>query len=63
MMKINWKDVQKVVVAKFKALALHLPKGNEENHDKPQNGPPPGRDLNPGTPEYEAGVPTTRPRH
>jgi hypothetical protein len=34
-----------------------------ENHEKSQSGMPyPGRDLNPGPPDYDVGVLTTRPR-
>jgi hypothetical protein len=34
----------------------------EENHEKPQSSLFPGRDLNPGPPEYEEGEPTTQLR-
>jgi hypothetical protein len=46
----------------FKVLSRHLPGGTEENNQKPQDNRSPGQDLNPGTPENEAGVLTTRPR-
>jgi hypothetical protein len=40
-----------------------LPGGAEENHENfSQDSWSPGRDLNPGPPEYEAGMLTTLPR-
>jgi hypothetical protein len=45
----TWKEA---VVAQFKALSRNSHGGNEENHDSRS----PGRNLNPGHPEYEAGV-------
>jgi hypothetical protein len=56
-------DVEKkVVVAYFKVLSRKLP-GDAERNDKKlsQDILPPGRDLNPGPPEYEAGMLTTPP--
>jgi hypothetical protein len=38
----------------LKVLFLHLPGRTEQNHDKPQDSL--GRELDPGLPEYEAGV-------
>jgi hypothetical protein len=51
------------VVAYLKVLSRHLPGRTEENHENlSQVSRSPVRDLNPGTPEYEAGVLSTRPR-
>jgi hypothetical protein len=41
-------------------LIIYLPGGSEENHENLSKDR--DRDLNPGTPKYEAGVLTTRPR-
>jgi hypothetical protein len=46
----------------FKALTPDFPEITEKNHEKPQDSSSPGRDLNLGPPEYEAGVVTTRQR-
>jgi hypothetical protein len=55
-----WK---KADVAQCKVLLRYLPGGTEENHENlSQDNRSPGRDLGPGTPEYEAGVLTTLPR-
>jgi hypothetical protein len=55
-----WKEA---VVAKFKVLLFrHFPGGTEKNQNVSQHSLSPGRNLNPGPPEYEAGVLTTRPR-
>jgi hypothetical protein len=54
---------KEAVVAWFKVLSRHLPGRTEENHKNlSQDSWFPGRDLNPGPPEYETGVLTTRPR-
>jgi hypothetical protein len=45
-----------------KELTRHSTDRTEENHEKPQGSRSLGRNLNPGPPEYEAGVLTTRPR-
>jgi hypothetical protein len=55
----KWKEA---VVAQLTVLSRHLSGGTEENHEKPHNSRSPGRDSNPGPPEYEAGVLTTRSR-
>jgi hypothetical protein len=39
----------------FKVLSRRSPGGTEENHEKPQNSRPLGRDLSQGSPEYDAG--------
>jgi hypothetical protein len=52
--------LKEAAVASFNVLSLHLPGGTEENHEKPQDSRSPGRYLNPGPPEYKAGVLTTR---
>jgi hypothetical protein len=44
----------------LKVLSKHFTEGTEENHEKlSQDIRSPGRDLNPGRPEYEAVVLTT----
>jgi hypothetical protein len=45
----------------FKVLSLHLDGETEEGHEKSQDSRSPGQALNPGPPEDEAGVLTTRP--
>jgi hypothetical protein len=52
---------QEVVVAYFNVLSRNLPGGTEENNTLSQDSLSPGRDLNAGPPENEAGMPTTRP--
>jgi hypothetical protein len=48
----------------FKILCLRSPGGNEEYHENfNQHRRSNGQDLNPGPPEYEAGVLMTWPRH
>jgi hypothetical protein len=54
-----WKEA----VVAFKLLSRHLSEGTDEYHETPQDSRPPGRDLNPGPPEYEAGVLTTLPKY
>jgi hypothetical protein len=45
-------------------IPRHLPRETEENSENTcQDSRCPGRDLNQGTPEYEAGVLATRPRN
>jgi hypothetical protein len=47
----------------FKVLSRNSPEGTDENHKNiSQKSRSPGRDLNPGPPEYEAGALTIRPR-
>jgi hypothetical protein len=59
-LKRVWKDA---VVAYFKVLTQNLPGWTERNHENQcQDIRSPGRDLNPGPAEYEAGVLTTRSR-
>jgi hypothetical protein len=43
----------------LKGLSRHLIGGTEESHKKHQSG---GRDLNPGSSDYETGVVTTLPQ-
>jgi hypothetical protein len=51
------------VVAQFKVKSQHLPGGTEKTHKNfIYDNPSPGRDLNPGPSEYEAGVFTNQPR-
>jgi hypothetical protein len=60
---LNWKGFGRYrSLPNYKALSRHSPGGTEENHEKRQSGLSPGRDLNLGSPEYEAGVLTTQPR-
>jgi hypothetical protein len=47
-------------MAEFKVLSRNLPGGTEENHGKPQDSSPPGRDFNLGFSEKEPGVLTAR---
>jgi hypothetical protein len=54
-----WKEA---VVFKFKVLSWYLSR-TEENHKTSQDSRPPGRDLNPVSPDYEVGVLTTAARH
>jgi hypothetical protein len=45
----------------FKVISRYLPGGTDEKHEYPsQDSQSPGRDLNPESPEYEAGVLITR---
>jgi hypothetical protein len=46
---------QEAVVAQFKVLSQSLPGGSEKKQES-QDIRSPGRDLNPGALEYEAGV-------
>lgn len=46
----------------FKVLPLHFHGGTEETHEKPQNNRSAGRNVNPGPPEHEVGMLTTRLR-
>jgi hypothetical protein len=50
-----WKEA---VVSQFKVLPQNLRGETEEKYEKPhsQDSRSPGRNLNPGPPEYEAGV-------
>jgi hypothetical protein len=50
-------------VAQFKVLYRHLFGGSEENNKTPQDSQFVGRDLNPGLPQYEAGVLMSQSRH
>jgi hypothetical protein len=58
---MNWESCgRKQSSCNFKALSRNLP-GTDENHENLSNDSrSPGRDLNLGPPEYEAGVLTTR---
>jgi hypothetical protein len=64
-----WKWIEKDVEGSGRGLiqgtTWHLPGGTEENHEKTfsHDSQSPGWDLNPGPPEYEAGVLTSRPWH
>jgi hypothetical protein len=53
--KQSWPD--------FKVLSQLFPGVTEENHETSKDSRSPGPDLNPGNPEYEAGVSTTSSRH
>jgi hypothetical protein len=61
---MNWKDVE----GSGHGLILrnqfqHLPGRTGENNEQlSQDSLSPGRDLNPGPPQYDAGVLTSRPR-
>jgi hypothetical protein len=47
----------------FKTLSRHLLGSSEENRDKSQtDSRSPGRNSNPGPPEFESGMLTNRPR-
>jgi hypothetical protein len=60
---VNWKGFgRKQSWYNFKVLFQHSPGGTDETHEKPQDIRSPGSDFNPGPPEYEAGMLTTRPR-
>jgi hypothetical protein len=55
-----WKEA---FVALFKALSWHLPAGlRKTTKDLSEDSLSPGRDLNPRSPEYEAGALITRLR-
>jgi hypothetical protein len=54
-----WKEA---VVPWFKVLSQHFPLGAEEHHGKSYDSPSQGPDLDPGPPEYEAGVSITPSR-
>jgi hypothetical protein len=62
---MNWKGFgRKRYEPNFTALFRYSPEGSEKTTRKrSQDRNPPGRNLNPGHPEYEAGVLATRPRH
>jgi hypothetical protein len=51
-----WK---KAVAAQIKVLPQHLTGGTEENWKACQNNRSPGRNLNPGPPEYDLSVDST----
>jgi hypothetical protein len=61
---MNWKEFErKRPQPNFKALSRHLHGGLRKNtKNLSQDSRSPGRDLNPGFPEYEAGVLATRLR-
>jgi hypothetical protein len=61
---INWKGFgRKWSWPNFKVLSRHSPGGTEDNHEnRSEVSRSSDRDLNPGPPESEAGVLTTRPR-
>jgi hypothetical protein len=54
-----WKEA----VVAFKLLSRYFSEGTDEYHETPQDSRSLGRELNPGPPEYEAGVLTTLPRY
>jgi hypothetical protein len=58
---MNWKVFRrKRSWPNCKVLYRNSPGGADENHESlSHNFRPPGRDLNPGVPEYEAGVLTS----
>jgi hypothetical protein len=57
---LNWKGcVKKRSWHNFKILSRHSPGVTEETHENFKNCRYPGRDLNQGPPEYEAGALTT----
>jgi hypothetical protein len=60
----NWKGFgRKRSWPNFKVLSWHSTGGNEENYENlNQDSQSPGRESNPGPPEYEVGVLSTRPR-
>jgi hypothetical protein len=61
---MNWKRFgRKWSWPNFKVISRHSPGETEKNDENlsPDNWFP-GRDLNPGLPEYEVGVLTTLPR-
>jgi hypothetical protein len=61
-MMLNWKQFgRKRLWPNFKVLSRHSPGGTEENHEN-LNQDSRGREPNPGPPDYEVGVLTTRPR-
>jgi hypothetical protein len=47
------------VLAKFNVLSQYLHGGSERNLEEPQDNWSLSRSLNPGSPEYEAGMLTT----
>jgi hypothetical protein len=60
---MNWKLFgSKRPWPNFKVLSRHSSGKCEENHENPQDRRSLGRDLNPGSPECDAGVLTTRPQ-
>jgi hypothetical protein len=52
--KRSWPD--------FEIQSRHLPEWTGDTRNPRQDSRSSGRDLNPGPPEYELGVVTTRPR-
>jgi hypothetical protein len=57
----NWKAFEKWWWPNFKVLFWNLPGGTQENSKNlSQDSRSPGQDLNPGPPEYGAGVLTTQ---
>jgi hypothetical protein len=57
---MNYKVLKEAVQACRKVLSRYLRGGTEENYEPlTEIGRYPCQDLNPGPPEYEAGVPTT----
>jgi hypothetical protein len=54
---------KEIIVAQFDALSLDSPGWNEEIPKISQDGWYPGRDLNPGSPEYEAEILHASRRH
>jgi hypothetical protein len=61
---MNWKECgRKWSWPNFKVQSHHSHGCTEENHENPQDSQSLARDLNPGRPECEAGVLTTRAQH
>jgi hypothetical protein len=58
---MNWKGFgRKRSLLNFRVLSQPLPVGTEENHkDVSYDSQSLGRNLNPGPPEYEAGMSST----
>jgi hypothetical protein len=54
---MNWKGFgKKKSWPNFKVMSQHSLGGTVENHIETQVSQSPGQDLNPGPPEYKAGV-------
>jgi hypothetical protein len=59
---LNWKGFgRKRQWPNFKVLSQQSLRETEENYEISQDSRPPGRDLNPILPEYEADVLTAQP--
>jgi hypothetical protein len=53
---------KEAIIALIKIVSDYLPGGNEETKESLDEFRSPGRDLNPGHPQYEAAVLVTRTR-